>query len=229
MKYIFFVTIDETTTQTYGVGDMPSTRILRPLHLPDENWRAIDGFPSYEVSDRGRIKNVSHSSPWIIALGTKKGGYKLAILRVDGVPIARHVHRLVALAFIPNPDGLPVVHHKDANPSNNLVTNLQWTTQKENISLAMQIRGNWLAGHSSRRKILRIDPGTGEITAFPSIMDAAQSLNVLTVANGGTVRNVRSMAPNICTARDSKRMLYGFYWRSRRSKFTTATQSTTNG
>jgi hypothetical protein len=63
-------------------------------------------------------------------------GYVRAFLRKDGHTKFAHVHRLVADAFIPNPGGLPILHHKDDNKKNNYVGNLEWSTHSRNLKLA---------------------------------------------------------------------------------------------
>lgn len=97
---------------------------------PDGNWKRIEGFENYEVSDTGLV--WSHLSNTLIK-GQLTHGYRCLNLRSsDGKYVRRPVHRLVAQAFIPNPLNKPSVNHKDLNPQNNNVSNLEWMTQKEN-------------------------------------------------------------------------------------------------
>ncbi len=175
-----------------------------------EKWKVIEGFPRYEVSDLGRFRTIEGR---IRALGRHKQGYGLAVMVApDGSQKVRHIHRLVAAAFIPNPAGLPVVHHKDANTGNNAATNLQWTTQKDNIGQAMAIRGNWLLANKRRMTpIVRVQ-FSGERIRYDSIREAIDELNVLTVAAGGVARPYLTMAGNLCRARDSGGFAYGFKW-----------------
>lgn len=188
--------------------------------LPTETWRPISGHPMYEVSDHGNVRSL-HTS-WrgrrVLRPGTKKHGYKLVTLHgTDGSAKGCHVHRLVAKAFLPNPHSLPVVHHKDANPGNNHVSNLEWTTQKENIRQAMLVRGNWLKAASdahrerTRCPVVATRPD-GPSLSFPSLQDAARYLGSQIVANGGIARPPSIYMPNISRASRTGRIAYGFYW-----------------
>lgn len=108
-----------------------------------EIWKTIDGFSSYQVSNYGRIKSVSrivknkYSTRKIEEkiltpkIGTN-GYYSYPLGNDDGVRKSVSIHRLVAKAFIPNPNNLPCVNHKDENKLNNEVANLEWCTYSYN-------------------------------------------------------------------------------------------------
>ena len=85
----------------------------------------------YAIDTDGRV--YSYKSKRYLKGGALIYGHKTVLLSKNGKAEMRLVHRLVAQAFIPNPNGLAVVHHIDGNPQNNSVTNLQWCTQKENV------------------------------------------------------------------------------------------------
>lgn len=99
----------------------------------------------YEVSNKGTIKTdkdkttytkgvgVRHWKQRIMKLKTDKGGYKRVTLWKDGKSKDFLVHRLVAAAFIPNPKGYELINHRDGNPSNNNVSNLEWTDYYGNL------------------------------------------------------------------------------------------------
>lgn len=100
-------------------------------------WKDIKGFETrYEVSDEGQIR--SKKKGVILRPGKKAHGYLfvgLATRTADGKRCKKyyHVHRLVAQAFIPNPDGKSDVDHIDGVKTNNHVSNLRWCTRKENV------------------------------------------------------------------------------------------------
>jgi len=107
-------------------------------------WRDVVGFEGlYEVSNEGRVKTVERKvknkhgvrtvNP-IILKQSLRLGYPSVTLSSENKNYSRHVHRLVAQAFLPNPDDLPQINHKDLNPENNNVDNLEWCTAKHNIN-----------------------------------------------------------------------------------------------
>ncbi len=99
-------------------------------------WRSvvIDGDTTkYQVSSNGLIMSLHGRKPRIIKGRISYDGYHNAHLRVSGRPKTVKVHRLVALAFIPNPEDLREVNHIDGNKLNNSVNNLQWVSHADNM------------------------------------------------------------------------------------------------
>ena len=98
----------------------------------DEVWKDIEGYEGlYQVSNTGQVKSLNYKGRGVVKLlkqAINHNGYNYVILYKNGKTKHYSVHRLVALAFIPNPDNLPIVNHKDENPSNNNVNNLEWCT-----------------------------------------------------------------------------------------------------
>ena len=96
----------------------------------EEEWKDIANFEGlYQVSNSGRVKSLpkvgsgGHNG---IILSQSKDGYLLVYLYANRKKVACKVHRLVAKAFIPNPNNFPQVNHKDEIKDNNCFTNLEW-------------------------------------------------------------------------------------------------------
>lgn len=110
-----------------------------------EIWRDIKGYEGiYQVSNFGNVRSLDrygkgkHGKAFykgkMFTPNTIKYGYKQVCLRKDGKYRMFLVHRLVAKAFIPNPNNKPHINHIDRNTSNNSVDNLEWVTHKENMN-----------------------------------------------------------------------------------------------
>lgn len=104
------------------------------LNINEEIWKPIPGYEKlYEVSNFGNVRNNRKQ----LSFYRINSGYLALKLSKDNVRSSPLVHRLVAIAFIPNPDNLPEVNHKDGNKLNNHVDNLEWTSSKTNKQHAL--------------------------------------------------------------------------------------------
>lgn len=106
-----------------------------------ERWAIIGDHPEYEVSDRGRVRRrvAKHRTPAgrFLKLQVRESDGRVFV-RLQGIPVAKtcRVHRLVATAFLgPPPEGLQV-NHRDGDPQNNAVDNLEWVSRDENMAHA---------------------------------------------------------------------------------------------
>lgn len=105
-------------------------------------WKSVKGFEGqYEVSNTGLVKSLKGKNPRIMKPRRKKIikkdgsvelGYEELVLSNKGVPHSKLVHRLVAQAFIPNPENKPEINHLDEDKGNNNIDNLEWNTHEEN-------------------------------------------------------------------------------------------------
>lgn len=100
------------------------------------DWRPVV-YPSikdgYFVSDKGYILSSLRGQGVILTNSVARGGYRqVCLTRTDGTTLSVKVHRLVATAFLPNPNNLPHLNHKDENRANNALSNLEWCTPHYN-------------------------------------------------------------------------------------------------
>ena len=104
-----------------------------------EEWKDVKGYEGrYQVSNKGRVKSLNYKrqgSESILKPHAATCGYLTVNLRVSGKTKILYVHRLVAEAFIPNPNGHKVVHHIDENTHNNKISNLIWMDEGEHHSM----------------------------------------------------------------------------------------------
>ena len=100
-----------------------------------EIWKDIEGYEGkYMVSSFGRVKSFYLGKEKLLKPKTDKDGYKQINLYKNKKPHTLKIHRLVAQAFIPNPDNKPQIDHINTNRADNRVDNLRWCTQKENCN-----------------------------------------------------------------------------------------------
>jgi len=92
-------------------------------------WKRIKNYPNYEVSNCGMVMN---SRGWILKSAFDGSGYHFVTLYKNGKKKHYSIHRLVADAFIPNPENKPQVDHIDRCKTYNHVSNLRWVTNSEN-------------------------------------------------------------------------------------------------
>ena len=103
--------------------------------MTEEIWRTIKGYEGqYQVSDQGRVRSLKFGEERILKPVRMPNGYLKVNLCKNGEKKTYRVHSLVAQTFIPNPDNLPQVNHKDEDKENNSVQNLEWCDQKYNIN-----------------------------------------------------------------------------------------------
>jgi len=135
----------------------------------EEVWRDVVGWEDrYEVSSLGIVKSKSYlkhtenmhgpmsfwTKPKVMRQTNNASGYLTIDLRRDKTRATGLVHRLVATAFLENPENLPIVNHMDSNRKNNCKSNLEWCTHQYNVQHSYDTGSNSNAGDLHPRKVL---------------------------------------------------------------------------
>lgn len=141
------------------------------MGLEFEEYKEI--FPSYYISNFGNIKHDNNFLKKCI----HSNGYEQVNIRIGNKYVTKLIHRLVAAAFIPNPDNKPCIDHIDGNKRNNYVSNLRWVTPVENANnIITKKRSIENRKSHNEKKIVAI---SGEINVyFNSIIEASIILGV---------------------------------------------------
>jgi len=131
-----------------------------------EEWKTIESCQGYEVSNAGKVRNKKTGR---ILKQNKRRGYPFVVLmNSKNEKKDYYVHRLVALAFIPNPSGFPQVNHRDGNKNNNSVENLEWCTARMNVQHACEMG---LIDHH-KIPVAQIDKQGNIVNVFGSMTEA---------------------------------------------------------
>lgn len=181
----------------------------------NEIWKPVTGYEGlYEVSNTGKVKSLKRTvktyNDWdrtfnerLLTLHSSKltkrhpkPMYHVELWKNNKRKVAM-IHRLVAEAFIPNPDGKPQVNHKDGNRANNSVENLEWVTCSENSKHAYR---TGLARPKRCKPIQGTNKTTGSVVEFSSIEEAARTLK----GNPDAIRSaLKGRSASSC----------GYYWK----------------
>lgn len=176
--------------------------------------QAITGYPGYFIQDDGQV--WSEKSHKYLSQSKRGSYYRVTLVSPSGDKVTLSVHRLVAEAFIPNPENKPHVNHIDENKENNNVNNLEWVTEAENANhgtrnarISARNRelfphGAGVGGdHPEATAIIMCDPRTQEeLQTFPSIADACRFLGI------------DNAQPNISAVlAGRRRTAYKYFWK----------------
>lgn len=154
-----------------------------------EIWKDVIGYEGiYQVSNTGKIKRIGvytnqFGKTWeaerVLKPATKPKGYMFVQLSKDGKASPKHVHRLVAEAFTPNPQNKPTVNHKNGDKSNNSVENLEWATYTENNMHSVRILGNGKQKeYAVKKPVLQYDLNGKFIAEYPSYREAQRQTGI---------------------------------------------------
>lgn len=183
----------------------------------EEIWKDIKGYEGlYQVSNLGRVKRLPykrnrinpksmmmanhHYKERIMKGSISANGYYRVSLSFKDKIAYKHIHRLVAVAFIPNPNNYPCINHKDENRTNNNVNNLEWCTYSYNNNYG-EARNKFSESYSKNhsRAVEMLSLSGERIREFLSVKEAAMFV-------GGTSKSIcRAIAKTRKTA-------YGYIW-----------------
>jgi len=137
----------------------------------DEIWKDVVGWEGlYQVSSFGRVKSFRKKEPHLLSTCVGKHGYCVVLLYdSNGQRKNERVHRLVAQAFIPNPNNYPYINHKDENKTNNHVENLEWCTAEYNSNYGTCKER---IANSNSKPILKYDLDGSFICEYKSLAEA---------------------------------------------------------
>ena len=153
----------------------------------NEQWRSIEGFDNYLVSNKGRVMNSKTGR--ILKPADNRQGYEQVILCKDGKGTNKRVNRLVAQAFIDNPNNLETVNHIDEDKHNNNVDNLEWMSRGDNVR------------YSLSKPVEQYDLKSGELLAtYPS----TNAVERLMGFNQSTISKA---------CRGQRKKAYGYIWK----------------
>ena len=163
-----------------------------------EEWKDVIGYEGkYQVSNLGNVRSLDYmhtGNAKELKQYTNRYGYKMVRLCKNGDMKAFSVHKLVAMSFIPNPNNYPQVNHKDCNPLNNKVDNLEWCTAEYNNTYnnkhirALETR---MKKHIGCRKILQLNENEEIIKEYFSISQASKEMKVSNQAISDCLRGIQ--------------------------------------
>lgn len=174
-----------------------------------EVWKDIPGYEGlYQVSNMGRVKSLERTKDnnggkvaipeRIMRTSVDTVGYSIVCLTKDGKRKTHKIHRLVGMAFVPNPENKQEINHKDGDKRNNCAVNLEWSTRLENMhhayatGLACGVKNN-----ATSTAVRQYDKNMNFVAEYPSVSEAERITGI--------------KQSNICYCCQNKRLTAGGY------------------
>lgn len=139
----------------------------------EEVWKTIPGLKYYEASDLGHIKRIGATKP--LKGSCDRDGYVQVRLSENNIQFTKKVHRLVALAFLENPNNYPMVNHKNEIRDDNRVDNLEWCSAKYNSHYSAKNIYHDSIIHRMK-PVVQYDLNLNKIREFESTRSAARAI-----------------------------------------------------
>ena len=162
-----------------------------------ETFVKIEGFEKYEVSNLGKVRNIK--SGRVLKTSLNNNGYLRLFLCKNNKRKHLYLHRIIATAFIDNPEEKPQVNHIDENKLNNDLSNLEWCTVRENLIHGTRTKR---AAEKCFKKVIQLDLNDNVLNEFESMRQAEQKTGVL-------VKNISSC----CNGK--RKSAGGYKWRKK--------------
>ena len=199
-------------TVNHKNNDKTDNRIEN-LEWSCDEWKELTGFSKYLFSSAGKIwSKKKHTET---SLSYSSDGYlKVGLTNDEGRCVSTGVHRLIALAFIPNPENKPTVNHKNHDKTDNRVENLEWATVTE------QNRHRRKPPHEiqrlvSSRKVWRCSLDGEKLESYETMRDAAKWVfdeGLTSVKDFNNGNNIKTKICAVCQKRYQRKTAYGFKW-----------------
>ena len=167
--------------------------------METEIWKAHPEYAGIEVSTLGRVRTLDRTvsskgngtrlAKGLILKQRDNGkGYLRVNIQINGKQTTKNIHRLVAQTFIPNPDNLPQVNHRDCDRANNNVDNLEWCDNSYNVRYREKY------GEALGHPMFVIELATLEVTHFPSQNEASRALGISVGSINMVIKGIRNRA-----------------------------------
>ena len=175
-------------------------------------WKDIKGYEGlYQISNLGNVYSIKNNK--LLKLHISHKGYVVVCLYKNKKQHTQQIHRLIAQAFIPNPNNYPQINHIDGNKKNNQINNLEWCTQSYNIKEAYRLglmprtrKSSFTKGHHKNVTISinQYDLQENFIKKWNSIVEASYQFN--NISNNPSV-NISGVL------RNKRKTAFGYIWR----------------
>lgn len=191
----------------------------------DEQWKDVAGYDNYyQVSSCGRIKSVERyvqdrfgmKAPYripekILKPKRSQTGYLFVHLSKNGHAHPQRIHRMVAEAFIPNPDRLPTVNHNNEDKTDNRVENLEWCTQAYNNEYGTRTQRSQMS-QKQRRPVTMYTKDGQPLRTFPTLIEAARYIVSELEDQHVSMKTVDNNIRAVCHHRSHRHLAYGYRW-----------------
>lgn len=168
-------------------------------------YRILEEYPNYKISEYGAVINITTDKEVAFSYKGRDRCYKYVWVVKEGNKYNRYVHRLVAMAFIPNPDNLPQVNHIDGDKMNNHYSNLEWCNNSYNIKHTVDLKGRKRVTPADIQPILQYSLDGVFIAEYLSANAASKAITGTGKASGNILK--------VCKCEQYCKTAKGYIWK----------------